>query len=168
VKTPIATNLYYNTAVPSNAQVASHVKNQLGQLGFNVALKGLDFSVYYDTIQNPKTKAQFGFAAWSQDFPDAITFFQPLLHSSAAGGGSNYGQFKNPQVDKEIARISKLPSGEERNAEFAKLSTQVMQEHVPWAVYRNRKNVSFTSNKLGGFAWHPAKNFYYRLAYVKQ
>jgi YVTN family beta-propeller protein len=47
----------------------------LRQLGYRVTLKTIeDDGRFFDKIQNPRTRAQAGFFAWSQDYPAASNF----------------------------------------------------------------------------------------------
>ena len=53
--------------------------------GINMKIKGLNTDNYYQFIQNPENKDAIAIAGWEADYPDGITFFEPLLVSGAAG-----------------------------------------------------------------------------------
>ncbi len=164
VKTPISTTLIYQNKAPGD-DIAANFKQTMAQIGINVTLKGLSADVYYQYIQNPKNKAPVGTAIWGQDFPDAVTFFVPLLHS---GSLSNYAQFKSAATDAAIEKAKLIPPGPDRAKAWAQLSTQVASTDAPWAVFRNRVVVNFFSTKLGGFAYNTTKQLYFNLLYVNK
>ena len=68
------------TAVPADAQ---SVKEALAAVGFDVALQVvLPLDVYGDFVNDPTSDYALAFSSWGRDYPDAITFFNPLLDLS--------------------------------------------------------------------------------------
>ena len=166
---PVTFTLAYITASGVNDQIVSAIKLELDRVGFDVTLKPVSSAVYYQLIQDPKNKVQAGMAGWTQDFPDAITFFKPLLHSAAAGGkGSNYAQFADPTVDAMIDKADLTPIGPERVKAFADLATTVTRDFAPWVVFRSRFKPHFWSANVGNYNYASTKSLYYRLLYVKR
>jgi peptide/nickel transport system substrate-binding protein len=164
VKTPISTTLIYQNKPPGD-DIAANFKQTMAQIGIDVTLKGLSSDVYYQYVQSPKNKAPMGTAIWGQDFPDAVTFFVPLLHS---GSLSNYSQYRSAATDAAIGKAKLIPPGPDRARAWAQLSTKVESTDAPWAVYRNRLVVNFFSARLGGFAYNTTKQLYFNLLYVKR
>jgi ABC-type transport system substrate-binding protein len=164
VKTPIPVTLAFNNSSPIPAQSASALKNDLQQIGFQVSIKPIDPSAYYQAIQNPKKTIQIGWAGWTQDYTDGSAFFGPLLSSTSV---TNYAQFQDKALQASIDKISAMPSGPDREKAWAQLSDQTTRTSAPWAVYDNRNFYELVSNRYGGYASAPTKQRYYALAYVR-
>jgi peptide/nickel transport system substrate-binding protein len=164
VATPINITMAFNNSNPLNAQSASAFKSDLQQIGFNVTVKPVDPSAYYQTIQNPKKSIQLGWGGWTQDYSDGSTFFGPLLGYTSQ---SNYGQFQDKALQANIDKVSSMASGPDREKAWATLSDSTERDSAPWAVYANRNFYELTSNRYGGYAWNPTKQRYYALAFIK-
>ncbi len=115
--------------------LAQQLRVRSEEVGLNMSIKGVNSDNYYQSIQDPKNKDDIAIAGWEADFPDAITYFEPLLSSGAAGGGSNYGDFKDPAFDTEVARINEMPPDPERRAEYGKLSFKHAAKQAPWITF---------------------------------
>jgi len=164
VATPINVTMAFNNSNPLNAQSASAFKSDLQQIGFNVTIKPVDPSAYYQTIQNPKKSIQLGWGGWTQDYSDGSTFFGPLLGYTSQ---SNYGQFQDKALQANIDKVSAMATGPDREKAWAQLSDSTERSSAPWAVYANRNFYELTSNRYGGYAWNPTKQRYYALAFIK-
>ena len=165
IKTPINVTMAFNNSSPANAQSASAFKSDLAQIGINATLKPVDPSAYYQTIQNPKKSIQMGWGGWSQDYPDGVTFFGPLLGYSSQ---SNYGQYQDKALQANIDKISGMAPGPDRTKAWAELSDSLQRDQAPWAVYSNRNWYELISNRYGGYAWSATKlRVHYALAYIK-
>jgi ABC-type transport system substrate-binding protein len=168
VPTPINIELDYQTEPPAPDEAAS-VKANLDAVGFNVTLKGLDPSVYYGTLADPKSTWNLAMDGWGEDFDDAITFYKPLLSCpNGTPAGSNYGSFCDPAFDASMNKIDQLPTGTDRTNQFAQLSTDTMKNSSPWWPFFNRRSIEFLSNRVGNFIWAPAKQWYFGAYYLKQ
>ena len=167
VKTPIKINLYYITGAPGD-DLAQNFAQSLNQVGFQVTLKGEDSSAYYADVQDPKSaRDDIAFGGWGQDYSDAVTFFVPLLASASADGGNNYGDFKDPALDAQMAKINEMPLGDARFKAWSDLSGSVMQSQAPIASYRLRRRPFLLSDRFGNFQYNPAKQTYWGLYYIK-
>ena len=164
VATPIKISLAFNNSSPIAGQTYGAIKNQLDAVGFDVTLKPLDPSVYYQTIQDKKSTINAGFGGWTQDYSDGFSFFGPLLDKNSS---SNYGKFKDDELQSSIDQIAAMPSGPDREKAWAELSDSTERDKAPWAVYGNRNFYELVSARYGGYAWAPTKQRYYALAYVK-
>jgi peptide/nickel transport system substrate-binding protein len=164
VKMPIPVTLAFNNSSPIPAQSASALKNDLSQIGFQVTIKPIDPSAYYQAIQNPKKSIQIGWAGWTQDYTDGSAFFGPLLSDTSV---TNYAQYQSKTLQAAIDKISAMPSGPDREKAWAQLSDDTSRADAPWAVYDNRNFYELVSNRYGGYAWAPTKQRYYALAYLR-
>jgi peptide/nickel transport system substrate-binding protein len=150
--------LLLHATEPPGPEAAASIKENLEAVGFTVKLKGLSDDVYYGYLADPESKWNLAPAGWIQDYPDAITFYLPLLMCES---GSNYGAWCDEAFDAKVNEINALPPGPERDAQFAELSTQVMQDQAPWYPTGAPRQVTLISERLGNYIWGPAKLFYF-------
>jgi ABC-type transport system substrate-binding protein len=167
VQTPVDAGTLYYPEAGVNADLAQQLVSDIKKIGINMQIKGLNTDNYYQFIQNPKNKDAIAIAGWEADFPDGITFFAPLLSSAAAGGGSNYGDFEDPEFDARVAEINQMEPGMERRVAWGELSHDTAAEQAPWINFYTRNNLNLVSENLGGYYYGAVKTFYLGLAYLK-
>ena len=113
--------------------------------------------MYFTDIQDPAAaRDDVALGAWGEDFGDGSTFFEPLLGSAAAHGGSNYGDYSDRVLDRAIGRIDRMPLGAKRARAYSDLSTAIMRSRAPVAVYRLRRRAFLLSPRVTGFSLRPA------------
>ena len=130
-----------------------------------VTVKALSADVYYGFLADPKSDYNIGMAGWGEDYADAITYYGPLL---LCGAGSNYGQWCDEAFDAKVKEINQLPPGPDRDAQFAALSTETMQNQAPWWPKTSPRFVSFVSENIGNYIWGPSKQYYFGHYFIKQ
>ena len=150
---------------PPGPEAAASQKENLEAVGFKVKLKGLSSDVVYGFLADPKSDWNLAGAGWAQDYPDAITYYGPLL---LCGAGSNYGQWCDEAFDAKVKEINQLPPGPDRDAQFAALSTETMQNQAPWWPKTSPRFVSFISENIGNYIWGPSKQYYFGHYFIKQ
>jgi peptide/nickel transport system substrate-binding protein len=87
----------------------------LNSIGFKAQLKSLDSAIYFSTIgEEQKLHPQTGFAAWLEDFPDPVDFYQVLLDGKSISpmNNENYGEVNDPRVNAAVARLGGTPTTE--------------------------------------------------------
>ena len=168
VKMPVDGGTIYFPEAGVNADIAQQMQSDLKAAGINMKIKGLNTDNYYQFIQNPENKDAIAIAGWEADYPDGSTFFGPLLASGAADGGSNYGDYKDPELDAEVARINEIDPGPERRQAWAELSANTARDLAPLIVFSTRNAVSLTSERLGGYAYGAGKSILLGLQYLEQ
>jgi peptide/nickel transport system substrate-binding protein len=166
VKTPVDGGTIYFPEAGVNADIAQQMQSDLKAAGINMKIKGLNTDNYYQFIQNPKNKDAIAIAGWEADYPDGVTFFGPLLASGAADGGSNYGDYKDPALDAEVARINEIAPGPERRQAWAELSANTARDLAPWLTFVTRNNLNLVSDNYGGYHYGAVKTISLGLAYV--
>ncbi|MFM9124787.1 MAG: ABC transporter substrate-binding protein, partial [Actinomycetota bacterium] len=150
---------------PPGPEAAASIKENLEAVGFTVKLKGLSEDVYYGYLADPESKWNLAPAGWIQDYPDAITFYLPLLMCES---GSNYGKWCDEAFDAKVNEINAMPPGPERDAQFAALSTSTMTDQAPWYPTGAPRQVSLISERLGNYIWGPAKNYYFGAYFLRE
>ncbi|MGF9798580.1 ABC transporter substrate-binding protein [Brevibacillus agri] len=93
--------------------------------------------------------------AWGSDFPDPVGNLTPVFHSSNAGdGGSNFGNYKNPQVDALLDQQITLTDDAKRS-ELMIEAIKIIAEDTPWIMINHPKQILATSKSLEGYSITP-------------
>ena len=94
-------------------QYMSYYTTVLNEIGLKATLKVIADSSYFSTVGNANTKAQTGFADWSQDFPNPSDFY--LLLSKAGiqpVNNENFGNVDDPKIEQQLTTLEAVPSGQ--------------------------------------------------------
>jgi ABC-type oligopeptide transport system substrate-binding subunit len=93
---------------------------------------------------------------WGADYPDPVTFFEPLLDGTGIRqtGNTNYAYFDRARYNREIQRISGI-TGEERLAQWADLDAELMRNDPPFAPFANGSQRDFVSKSFGCYVFQP-------------
>jgi peptide/nickel transport system substrate-binding protein len=145
--------------------IATIVENSLAKIGITLKTKTVDS--YYKAVQVPTATPPIGSGAgWGKDFPDAGTFYTPLLSSAAINpqATQNFAflgltkakatQIKIPfpsagipSADEGIAECQ-AKVGDARNDCWAALDQKTMNEMVPWIPYLWATNITLVSDAV--------------------
>jgi len=121
---------YSNT--PTGQQVSVAVKAGLEKAGFKVILKPIDRKNFYDVIGKVNNTYDLYGGGWGADWPSASTVIPPTLDGrKIADGSPNYEHFNDPEVNKEIDRISLETDLVQASKDWAALDKKIM-EKVPY------------------------------------
>jgi ABC-type transport system substrate-binding protein len=150
---------------PAPAAAAS-VKEDLEAVGFKVTLKSIARSAFYGFLSDPKSEYNLALPGWGQDYPDAITYFGPLMGCNSIGGGTNYGQFCDKAFDAKVAAADALPNGPERDKAWAALAQETAKDYLPYTSVMLRIHPSFVAERFGGHAWTTARHHLWSSYYV--
>jgi peptide/nickel transport system substrate-binding protein len=150
--------LWTDTDTP-NDKAGEYMQSVLKDLGFNVKLKIINGSVYFDVIGNQKTADNdIGWNDWFEDFPHPNDFFDPLINGEniAKVGNLNTGLYDNKAVNKRINELAAKPLDAATEKQYAALDKQVMQD-APWAPFGTRSLSTFTSDRVNfdNLIWSP-------------
>jgi peptide/nickel transport system substrate-binding protein len=137
--------------VQPDLQVGQYYQDVLKKLGFNVHLKVISPSIYFDTIGNVHTPdLDTGFSNWFQDYPHPNDFFSNLLYGDniSPTHNNNNALFNDARVNREISALSpRLLSEDDVVGGYADLDREIM-EQAPLAPYGNRELATFTSERV--------------------
>ena len=169
VKTPLDAGTIYYPEASVNPDVAQQVQSDLKKIGLNMKVKGVNGDNYYQFIQDPANKDQIAIAGWEADFPDAITYFDPLLERRGRrwrlelrrlqGRGARRGS-RHDQRDAPDARAARRRTASCRTSSSA--------EQAPWLTFVTRNNTNLVSTKYGGYHYGAVKTINLGLAYVNE
>ncbi len=153
-----------NRADPFPAQAAL-LKQFLEPIGLTLDVKQLGEPTMFSTCYDAKSHvALCAGGAWAQDYPDGVTFGEPLFASaglwqsccnySLLGATSDqltewgYDVTEAPSVDEEVEECSEMEFGDERFRCWAELDQLLMEEIVPMVPYLFDNSVDIISENV--------------------
>ncbi len=102
--------------------------------------------------------------AWGSDFPDPSGNLLPVFHSRYVGdGGSNFGNYKNEQIDKLLDDQNALTDTAERT-DLMIQAQQIIADDSVWITVMHPKQVFVLSNEFEGYNVTP---LWYWDAFIK-
>lgn len=145
----MAVTVYASSRETSQKQ-GEYGTDVLNKMGFKAKLKVLDPSVYFTTIGNQRTKAQFGVANWFQDYPHPLNWFDVLLNGNRITEEHN-NNYSNADVEEINAKIEELKLepeiNDEVNAQWAEVD-KLVAENALWAPVVNRQFTDFFTPEM--------------------
>ncbi len=92
---------------------------------------------------------------WGSDFPDPSGNLLPVFHSRYVGdGGSNFGNYVNPEVDKLLDDANSLTDNAERT-DLMVQAEQIIAQDSPWIVILHPKQTFVLNNDFEGYTITP-------------
>jgi peptide/nickel transport system substrate-binding protein len=139
----------WNHDVPADLPFTEYLSSVLKQIGFRPEAKVVTAGSYWTTIGNEKTRAQIGFANWVQDYPHPLDWFRLLDgRTITPTHNSNYANFDNDRVNREIQRLTRPTKLTRRiDRRWAALDRRVMRL-APWAPFLNQEETDFFSARV--------------------
>lgn len=143
---------------------AALIQQNLEPLGLTLDVKSFERTTMYAKCNSPADHVTFCLApAWGKDFPDGVTFAQPLFQSVSifpsccnyALVGASPDQLQKdgytvtdvPSVDDQVTTAN-ATTGSDRFQAWADLDKTLMEEVVPWAPYLFDNNVDVSSQRI--------------------
>jgi peptide/nickel transport system substrate-binding protein len=123
----------------------------LNSIGLRAKVRILPGTTYFATVGDRSIEAQTGWANWFQDYPHPSNFIDVLLNPDnvRATGNNNYSY--NAGDDELARKIDELSAEPELTDEvvqrWADLDREI-QEKAYWAMYGNRKQTTFFSERM--------------------
>ncbi len=145
---------------PPWADMARYTAALLNRLGYRATTKGIKPSVYPQTIEDSRNKAQIGQFAWGADYPRASNFFTPNLTCRSfqphSPSNLNVSQFCNHKIDAEIenALAQQLTNPEGTSRLWAQIDRDVVDE-APWVPLYTSAQPNFLSKRTGNYQFSP-------------
>jgi peptide/nickel transport system substrate-binding protein len=137
--------------VPTTRRTVEYYADVLNEIGLDAEVRIIPGETYFQTIGDRSTRAQTGFANWVQDYPHPADFIDVLLNpDNVAETGNNNWSYNSD--DKELARKINAAAQEpeltdEVKEQWADIDREV-QEKAYWAVYGNRRQTTFFSERM--------------------
>jgi peptide/nickel transport system substrate-binding protein len=149
---------------------AALLKQNLQPLGLTLDIKQLEIGTMFNTCNDANSHhALCAGPGWGKDFPDGVTFGEPLFHSSGVWESCcnysllgaapeqlkawGYAVTETPSVDAQVEECSVLAAGPDRFRCWAELDRHLMEDVVPWVPYLFDNNVSIVSEHVQHFSF---------------
>jgi peptide/nickel transport system substrate-binding protein len=152
-----AVQVWGHTTDPTPKAV-QYMASVLDSIGLKATVKTFDESVYWDTIATEKGDPQVAFNDWNQDFPEGQDYIDVILNGEhiVNVGNNNVSNTDIPAYNRMIDAAKRMPLGEARNAEWAKLDALYMQNDAGWVPFMNRQWPKFVSARVQGLVFNPS------------
>lgn len=135
------------------AKVAAVKKEAFEKAGFKYTIQTLAKDKVRDVIGDPKSDINIRGGGWCLDWPSGGTVFPAIFDGRLIAQSPDYAvneSFLNePTVNKEMDRISALPSADQP-AEWAKLDKTIMTDYLPVIPVDYSKIAYLSGSKVGG------------------
>ena len=125
--------------------------------------RSLPLDVYGDFVNDPTSDYALAFSSWGQDYPDAITFFNPLLTCpDGTPAPGNLAKFCDADFDSAVVTINRLPPGSPLSVLPGSGSSRpdTMRTSAPWWPYASSRHVALVSDRIGNYHFGQTKGEY--------
>ena len=134
-------------------QIQQFMQQTLREVGIEMLIENMPSAVLFADFW---LKSQFHSVMHGQDFltgfdPDTSDFFLSTNSAAKGGGGLNFWQYVNPEVDKLLAEGGKLFVPEERKPIYMKIQ-ELVREDLPFIVMWQRRTVRGHKEGLNNYA----------------
>src|SRR4029078_4469285 len=125
----------------------------LNSIGLQARVKLVSLNDYFDSIKDPRNRAQVGYDNWIADYPSAGSFLPTLFSCRRV---FNPSQFCAPSIDALFA------AAEDAQAQNPGAATALWQKaerrllaQAPLVPADNGKTVTFLGKGISNFQFHP-------------
>ena len=145
--------LYANDCCAAAAEI---FKFDMKQLGIDVDIRYFSTDVLLAKASRRGEPFDVVLTIWGLDYPDAVTFFEPLIDGTTIRhtGNTNVAHFDRPKYNREIQRISQL-TGEARLDAWSGLDVALMRDDPPFAPVMNFNVRDLVSKSFGCYVFQP-------------
>ncbi|MEA2748592.1 MAG: hypothetical protein QOI41_2735 [Myxococcales bacterium] len=122
------------------------VMQQLARIGITLDVRIVNYSTFL-ALRGRRHETVFGPAFWTQDYPEAGSFLDPLFHSRSINDedSNNSAFYSNPRVDDLIDR-ARHELDVDRRKKLYRETQEIICDEAPWA---------FTHYYRFYAQWHP-------------
>lgn len=113
------------------------LKQQLEKIGIRIEIRIVNYATFLALSGRRKTST-FGPGFWINDYPDAMSFLEPMFHSRSISDESsnNWSFYSNPRVDELIDRAHHELDKTRRKRIYAETQNIILDD-APWAFTEN-------------------------------
>jgi ABC-type transport system substrate-binding protein len=106
---------------------------QLEQIGIHLELRIVNYPTFM-ALRGRRGGMAIGPGFWTQDFPDALSFLEPLFHSRSISpeDSNNWSFYSNPRFDELVDRAHK-ELDEPRRLKLYSEAQGILVDDAPWA-----------------------------------
>jgi len=106
---------------------------QLEKIGLRIELRVVNYPTFM-ALRGRRKTSPFGPGFWMQDYPDAMSFLEPMFHTKSIGDedSNNWSFYSNPRVDELIDRAHRELDDNRRKKLYDETQT-ILVDDAPWA-----------------------------------
>jgi ABC-type transport system substrate-binding protein len=152
---PIPYLVYRQGLQEFTAQVLAQ---QLERIGLRLEIRVVNYPTFL-ALRGRRKGAAFGPGFWLQDFPDGMSFLEPLFHTkSIANDDSNNASFySNPRFD-ELVNQARRELDDERRKTLYTEAQRILVNDAPWAFTATWQHFVQRQPYVRGHRLHPMWN----------
>jgi ABC-type transport system substrate-binding protein len=157
----------YLAILDSYAQTAAEIyQQQLAKIGIRIKIQVVGWPTFLAKTGRRKT-APMGFAGWHADFPDASTFFEPILASKAIQDeeSQNAAFFSDKDLDQVLEQARRSTDATARLGLYRK-AEEIVAREAPWATTYTYSYFELWQPYVRGYRPHPVLSQYLRNAWL--
>lgn len=127
----VVTYLAYNQGM--SEFVAQVLAQQLAKIGIVIEVRRVNYATFI-ALRSRRHTSAMGPSFWTQDFPDALSFFLPLFHSSAINdeNSGNSSFYSSPRFDEVVDR-AKTELDAKKRKKYYDEAQKILIDDAPWA-----------------------------------
>jgi|SRR5258706_3557678 len=150
----------FNTGNARREAVATIIKDELGQIGFDVDVQSLDFNVMNDKMNAETFDAVVvNRGSAYDDSIDWSFLFDPA--QDVIGTASNVGSYNNPELLKVMKAAAAVPDCDpKKTADLYKQYQKILQDDQPYIWLYVIDNMEAWSSKISGVNVFPTNSGY--------
>ena len=144
----------------ADTAVGAYLTRLLKELGYRASLRTVSTGRFFSAVSNFRSKIQMGLNAWGSDFPDASTFFLPVLSCRSfyrdPTNTNNLAEFCDPRLDRlaSQARAAQLTDPAAARRLWAQVD-RIATDEAPWVPIFNGGDTQFVSSRVGNYQESP-------------
>jgi ABC-type transport system substrate-binding protein len=134
---------------------AQVLQQQLAKIGIRIEIRLTNYPTFM-ALRGRRKASAFGPGTWTEDFPDAISFLEPLFHSRSIADedSNNWSFYANPRFDELVDR-AKQELDEGRRKKLYDEAQAILIDDAPWAFTENFRWYIQRQPYLKGHRVHP-------------
>ena len=137
----------------TRVSIATIVSNQLGQIGIDVEIVGMEWGTYLE--QTSEGNHDMFMLGWTAVTADADYGLYPLFHSSQFGAGGNRTFYGNDRVD-ELLAVGRSTSDVDQRLTYYLEAQEIIVEDAPWVFLNVGETLIGASEQVNGFKINPS------------
>lgn len=147
--------------------IAQAIQGYLAQVGVSVEIRTMEWATYLAFVRRPveESKTQMFMIGWGPWLLDGDQMLYPLFRSDQwPPAGSNYGFYKNADVDRYLQIGTSSTDDDERAEAYAKAQGLIMKD-APWILLHGERQLIAMRKDLKGVLVLPIEQLRFQQAY---
>jgi ABC-type transport system substrate-binding protein len=135
--------------------LAQVIMQDLERIGIRIEIRVVNYPTFI-ALRGRRGASPFGPGFWIQDYPDAMSFLEPLFHSKSITeeNSNNWSFYENPRVDDILDRAHKELDDERRKRLYSE-AQKIIIDDAPWAFTETYRFYTQRQGYLHDYHTHP-------------